>query len=226
MAGFYSAVDSEGSSCRIDDAIISSPKYALKVDRASGCTVSRSTLTSDNPTTAVILVNRGSSVQLTDNDISHTAAGGTALGVGQGASVELWSEAGGNTLAGDGFAVQVYRGGNLMQGYGTHDTIDGDVEIWASGHVHFLDATINGNIDVDSDSYLRLRNRTDSAETVVYGNIILNKDSHLHFKMSTPGHLVVVNGDVTCNDQESSYRSVNDDINTLEVTGDLVCSGF
>ena len=218
----------EGSSCRISDATISytgSTWRALKVSKGSGCTVQRSTLTSDNPTKATVLVKTGSGMQFLDgNVISNMGTGGTALSVGQGGSVELSSGAGGNTIVGDGFAVDVANGGNLEQGFGAHATINGDVNIFASSHVQFQDATINGNIEMSADAFLRLRNRTDSANTIVNGNVELFKDSLLEFKKSPSGTPVVVNGNVFCGDAESSFSSVGGDSD--DVMGTNNCTGF
>jgi hypothetical protein len=222
------AVDiGEGSSCRIDDATISSigsTARALEVSRGSGCTISRSTLTSSNPAEATILALIGSGVALKDNDIFHTAAGGTALNVTQGASVNLHSEEGGNTLTGSGFAISVNNRGNFLQGYGAHDIINGEVEIYFSSHVQFLDATINGNIEMGADAILRLRNRTDLANTVVNGNVELSKDSLLEFRKGPSGNKVVVTGNVTCGDTESSVSSVGGD--SHDVKGIITCTGF
>ncbi len=224
-----------GSNARIEDATISATSgRALMIHTGSSASVRRSEISSSNPSETV-LVNKGSTVELSNNTITNTStdidAWRAAVAVVNDSSVAFFSRTvsspvpPGNTLTTDGVAVGVIYASHVQQN-GKHDTFNGDFDIFGNSSAEFQDAEINGNMEVSHDSWLRLRNQSTSSSTIVTGNIQLWADSLLSFKAPDDGsNKVQIDGNVNCGDEESSV-AWNPDRVEIVGGGTPDCSDF
>jgi hypothetical protein len=168
-------------------------------------------------------VAEGGVVRVQDSTLtSNIGSGNATMNLGSNATVTL---RGVNSISNTGgaFSVSLVGGGNVFRQSNGHSVINGPIEVFLGGVVRLFDAEVVGDISVDLDSILDLRDLSgDLSNKTVTGNITVRRDSAVHFSNFGGGALVQVDGDVTCVDDESSI----DTAANATISGTFNCTGF
>ncbi len=204
-----------GSSGNISNSTIeNNGEFGIHVGYSSTANLDSNTI---QATAIGVGVEWGASALLRNNAVTSTVSDDGALDMDWGAFVRL---AGGNILTASpiGFSIFMQQGSTLNQ-QRELDTVKGPVWIRSASNAEFRKIHINGNVQVEDHSLLRLRELSNDGNVAVTGNISVSRDSGLNFVGGLP---VQVHGNINCADQESSLGTDN-----LVLTGSKNgCTGY